>query len=322
MSQPIIKIYEDILSGKRESFPKNTWSMDTQGELIKLLTRHLINNILKWDDTEIKEKWNLRTIKKWRLSGACGAYFNESPYKMLDAAFPNQFKPWELKCTPKNYWTRENSLECLRYWIKEKDKLTRNQLLNTYNRNWLKERHLDSPFQTYWNSSPYKMLDAAFPGQFKPWDLRKTPHNYWNSKRKSLKVFKRIIKELNMSNDDIKLHYSLRWIIQHGLRTPLTKFFDDSPYKMLNAAFPEQFKPWDLNDAPNKTWTNKEKTIEIIKNEIEKSELSITDLLQIGVRKWMKDNKLSSPFNIYWNSSPSQMLSELYPEEFIDEYLE
>ncbi|PES71920.1 hypothetical protein CN507_07515 [Bacillus cereus] len=65
---------------------------------------------------------------------------------------------------------------------------------------------------------------------------------------------------------------------------------------MLDAAFPEQFKPWELNDAPNKTWTNKEKTIEIIKNEIEKSELSITDLLQIGVRKWMKDNKLSSPF--------------------------
>ncbi|WP_252188793.1 hypothetical protein [Bacillus mycoides] len=211
--------------------------------MIKLITRHLVNDILKWNEKEIKEKWNLELIKKWKLGGACSSNFKDSPYQMLDAAFPNRFEPWELK---------------------------------------------------------------------------KGAHNCWKSKEEALKVFRDIVQNLNLSTEDIKEQYSLRWVVQQGLRTSVQKFFGDSPYEMLNAAFPGQFDPWDLKVAPNKTWMNKEEAITVIRNEIEKSGISISELCGIGVRKWMIEKKMITPFNKFWNESPTKMLAELYPEKFID----
>ncbi|WP_242277251.1 hypothetical protein [Bacillus cereus group sp. BfR-BA-01446] len=93
------------------------------------------------------------------------------------------------------------------------------------------------------------------------------------------------------------------------------RFWSDSPYKLLNEAYPNQFKEWELKVAPNKFW-EKGKAIKIIKDEIDKTGVSISQLLKMGVRKWMKQNKLTTPFNKYWKCSPSKMLKEIYPKEF------
>lgn len=315
MKQTIVEIYEEILSGKRRFFPKGTWKEDTQREIIKLLTRHLVDDILKWNEKEIKDNWNLELIKKWKLGGACSICFKDSPYQMLDAAFPNRFEPWEFKSTPKNYWTKEKALEVLYYWIEEKEQLSREELLNTFDHRWLKERYLDSPLQIHWNSSPYQILNEAYPNQFQPWELKKGANNCWKSKEESLKIFRDIVQNLNLSTEDMKEQYSLHWVIQQGLRTPLNKFFRDSPYEMLNAAFPGQFKPWDLRVAPNKTWMNKGEAITIIRNEIETSSISISELHRIGVKKWMIEKKMITPFSKFWKDSPVKMLAELYPEK-------
>ncbi|EJR28484.1 MULTISPECIES: hypothetical protein [Bacillus cereus group] len=314
MKQTILEIYEEVLSGKRRCFPKGTWQGDTHRVIIKILTLHLVNHILKWNDKEIKDNWDLRIIKKWKLGGGCSICFNDSPYRMLNAAFPNRFEPWELKNTPKNYWTKKKALEVLYYWIEEREQLSREKLLDTFDHKWLKERYLDSPLQIYWNSSPYQILNEAYPNQFGPWELKKGPNNCWKSKEESLNIFRDIVQNLDLSTKEMKEQYSLRWVIQHGLRTPLEKFFKDSPYEMLNAAFPGQFNPWDLKAAPNKTWMHKGAAITIIRKEMKKSSISLSELQRIGVKKWMVEKKMATPFNKFWNDSPVKMLTELNTE--------
>ncbi|MEB8989602.1 DUF4046 domain-containing protein [Bacillus cereus] len=316
MTLTIEEIYQEILNGKRTKFPSGTWNENTSHDSVKRVTRYLIEEVLQWNDEDIRENWTLELIIKYKLRGACSILFKDSPYKMLDTAYPNRFQKWDLKHLPKNSWTRDKALNDLRYWIEEKEKLTKEQLLDVYSGSWLRERGLDSPLQMYWNSSPYKLLNEAFPNQFREWDLKKVPDNCWEAKEKCLAIFKEIIEKQKMSRDDIKEHYSLNWIKKNRLRGALIKFWADSPYKLLNEAFPNQFREWDLKEAPNGTWSDKEIAKKIIKDEIKKSGLSISQLLDKGVRKWMKKNKLTTPFNKHWNSSPIKMLKELYPEEF------
>lgn len=385
----IEEIYQEILDGKRSRFPPGTWIEDINGELKKRVTRYLIEVVLKWNDEQIKEKWNQRLIIKLRLTRvmhlyrgspyqmlnaaypnrfepwelkrtpkdfwtyeksleilkeiienkekltkrqlldvyslewltkhnilwACSKYFNDSPYQMLNAAYPNQFKEWELKCVPNNFWTKEKGLEALRWWIDKKENLTKENLLNVYSGEWLKERNLGSPLFMYWDGNAFKMLDTAYPNQFREWELKKVSNNFWDDQESSLKIFKKIIQEKGMSKNDITESYSLKWITKNGLRTPLIKFWSDSPYKMLNAAYPNQFKEWELKNTPNRFW-EKEKAKQIIKNEIDKAEITISQLLKSGGRKWMERNKLSTPFNKYWRGSTLTMLKEIYPKEF------
>ncbi|PEK57846.1 hypothetical protein [Bacillus wiedmannii] len=391
MAITIEEIYQEILDNKRGKFPRNTWNQDEGGELKKRVTQYLIEVVLKWNDEDIRERWNQRIIIKskltsvlqayhsspyvmlnaaypnrfeaWELKhtlkgfwtydksleilkkiieekerltehqllevyslewlakknlgGVCWTYFKDSPYAMLNAAYPNRYKEWELKHVPKNFWTRKKALKALCWWIDKKEKLTGKSLLNVYSGEWLKERKLSTPLLKYWNNSPFKMLNEAYPNRFREWELKKVSNNFWESEEKSLQIFKQIIKESNYTTDDIKKHFSLKWITDHGLRTPLMKFWSDSPYRILNAAYPGQFKEWELNNAPNRFW-EKEKAKELIKDEIEKDCISISQLLEFGGRKWMTKKQLITPFNKYWGGSTHAMLNELFPDLYKD----
>ncbi|MCW1941875.1 DUF4046 domain-containing protein [Bacillus anthracis] len=100
MKITIEEIYQEILDGRRKSFPPGTWSEDVDGQLKKRIIRYLIEDVLKWSDEDIKEKWNQKFIKKLKLTSVMQIY-RGSPYEMLNVAYPNRFEPWELKQAPR-----------------------------------------------------------------------------------------------------------------------------------------------------------------------------------------------------------------------------
>ncbi|PGZ25345.1 hypothetical protein COE50_27450 [Bacillus anthracis] len=294
--------------------PKRFWTYEKSLKILK----KMIEEKEQLEDYELLEVYSLEWLIKNNLGGPCSMYFSDSPFKMLNAAYPNKFKEWQLKNVPKNFWTKEKSFEALYWWIEEKEQLTKENLLDVFSREWLKERNLGTPITKFWNNNAYKMLNAAYPNQFREWELKRVSHSFWVNQEKSLKIFKQIIKEKGFSKEDIKKYYSLKWIVNNGLRTPLRKFWSDSPYKMLNAAYPGCFKEWELNEAPNGFW-EKERAKEIIKDEMEKAGVGVSQLLIVGGRKWMIKRKLRTPFNKYWGGSTRTMLRELFPKEFEQE---
>ena len=188
--------------------------------------------------------------------------------------------------------------------------------MQTYSLRWIKEQNLYSPCFIFWKGSPYSFLNDLYPNRFKEWELLVTPKGFW-TKEKALEALKWTIEEKEkLSDKELKCKYSMKWLIQHGLRTPVNQFFKDSPYQFLNDLYPNRFKEWELPVTPNGFWTE-EKALEALKWTIEeKEQLSDEELKRIYSGRWIKNQKLSVPLHKFWSSNPFIMLNSLYPGRF------
>lgn len=248
----IEEIYQEILDGKRSRFPPNTWKEDSDRELSKRVTKYLIETILKWNEEDIKQKWNTPLIIKYRLLGALKHGYDNSPYKMIEDLYPNRFKEWEFSMTPNNFWTKEKALVALRWTIEEKEKLTSFQLLQVYSVKWLTIHNLISPCQIFWNNSPYSMINELYPGQNKEWEYKFTPTGFWTEK-KALEALKWTIEEKEkLTEEQLLSMYTQRWLIKHKLWTPLRRYWKGSPYNMLNTLYPNRYAKDMLKGYKNK----------------------------------------------------------------------
>ncbi|GLV64680.1 hypothetical protein Bmyc01_33500 [Bacillus mycoides] len=234
-------IYQEILEGKRSRFPANTWKEDKNGELSRRVTKYLIETILIWNKEDIKLKWNTPLIVKYKLRGALKHRYNNSPYKMIEDLYPNQFKEWEFLMTPNKFWTKEKALKVLKWTIEEKEKLTHSQLTQVYSIKWLTKHKLTSPCQIFWGNSPYFMLNDLYPRKFKEWEFKFTPTGFWNKKR-ALEALKWTIEEKERLTEEQLLRiFTRRWLVKHKLCTPLKRYWNGSPYEMLNALYPNRY---------------------------------------------------------------------------------
>ncbi|MEC0033308.1 hypothetical protein P4L29_02470 [Bacillus cereus] len=311
----IEQIYQEILDGKRKRFPPNTWNEDINFDLSIRVTKYLIEHVLQWDLDDIREGWNQKLIQKMKLATVLSKY-NSSPYAMLNDAFPNYIKEWELGMTPVNFWIKPKALEALRWTIEEKEQLTDEQLLSVYSEKWLKKHKLNSPCGMYWNGSPYAYLNALYPNQFKEWQLSVVPRNFW-TKQKALEILQWTIeKEEQLTDEQLLNVYDKSWLLKYRLSSPCKFFWANSPYAMLNALYPNRFKEWQLKKAPMNFWTKKN-SLEALKWTIEiKEKLSDVDIKKLYSIDWLNKHNLRTPIAKFWNDSPYAFLNDLYPGKF------
>ncbi|MDR5046707.1 DUF4046 domain-containing protein [Bacillus thuringiensis] len=313
----IEEIYLEILDGKRSRFPSNTWRWDENNEMAKRVTRYLLTEILNWNEEEIKQNWNVSLIAKYRLRGVLQHRYENSPYAMINDLYPNQFKEWEFKMTPLNFWTKNKALQLLKWTIEEKEKLLPKKILRIYGQKWLKEQKLSTPLRVFWDGSPYAMINDLYPNVFKEWQFTKSPNKFW-TKEKALQALKWTIEEKEkLDLEELRNIYGGKWLIQSGLKGACQLCWEDSPYAMINDLYPNQFKEWEFKMTPNGFWT-KEKALDALRWTIEEREkLTDEQLLQKYTIRWIKSHRLWTPLMKYWNGSPYAMINDLYPNKYL-----
>ncbi|PGC62081.1 hypothetical protein COM21_28920 [Bacillus toyonensis] len=312
----IEEIYQEILDRKRSRFPADTWKEDDNRELSRRVTKYLIETILKWNEEDIKHKWNTPLIVKYRLRGALKHSYDNSPYKMIEDLYPNRFKEWELGMAPLNFWTKEKALEVLKWTIEEKEHLSEEQLLKIYGKKWLKENKLSAPLVMYWNGSPYAMINSLYPNKFKEWEFIMTPNKFWTKDTALVALRWTIEEKEKLTPSQLLQVYSVKWLTNHKLISPCHILWDNSPYSMLNDLYPARFKEWEFKVTPTGFW-NKKKGLEALRWTIEEKEkLTEEQLLGVYTQKWLIKHKLWTPLKRYWNGSPYEMLNALYPNRY------
>lgn len=125
------ELYQKILDGKIRRFPPNYWKQSGVEEVTAIITRYFIEQILNWDEKDIKEKTNEMVFRKHRLSGMLEYVFDRSPFQAIDNAYPNKFKAFELNCTPKGFWRDLSNInEALDYLLEKSGKNRYEELTN------------------------------------------------------------------------------------------------------------------------------------------------------------------------------------------------
>ena len=291
--------------------PNDFWNKEKGIEA----TKWLIEEKLKLTDNELKEQLSIKLFEDNGLIGMLHYCFKDSPYKAINATYPNRFKEWEFTRTPFKFWSKEKCIEATKWLIEEKLKLTDEEIKNKLSQKLFIDNGLLGMLHIF-NNSPYKAINTTYPNKFKEWEFKMTPINFW-SKEKGAEATKWLIEEkLKLTDEQIKEQVSQKLFEDNNLSSMLQYCFNSSLYQAINTTYPNKFKEWEFRRTPKNFWT-KEKGIEATKWLIEEK-LKLTDdelKEQLSV-KLFKDNGLVGMLKYCFNNSPYQAINETYPNKF------
>lgn len=151
-------------------------------------------------------------------------------------------------------------------------------------------------------------------------DRKQFPKGTWqrpDSLINSKKCMKYLIEEkLKLSDDEIKENISTAFFKDNKLSTMLCSCFESSATKAIDFVYPKRFKEWEFKNTPMSYW-NKEKAIEatrwLIEEKLKLTEEELKEQLSV---KLFKDNKLLSILTLFFNGSPYNAISSVYPRKY------
>ena len=311
----ISKYYLEEVLAKGKQFPKDIWNYNSKYDNAKVVTKTLIEKVLKWSDDEIKRKLSANIFIQNSLYGMLVILFNGSPYLAIENAYPGKFKPWELPCVSNSFWNLKTAKEATIWLIEEKLKWNDDDIKEKLSANTFIKNSLTSIISLF-NGSPYLAIENAYPGKFKPWELPSVPKKNWNVKTAREATIWLIEEKLKWSDEDVRRNLSQNTFKENSLGGMLTILFNGSPYLAIENAYPGKFKPWELPSVPKKIWnveTAKEATIWLIEEKLKWSDEDIKE--KLSANTFIK-NSLGGMLTILFNNSPYLAIENAYPGKF------
>lgn len=168
MSEYAIEIYKEVLRGTRNRFPRDFWKDDENKNYCDsaIITKYLIEEVLKWDDEKIKAEISCKIFFTHKLKGMLCILFNDSVYAALNNAYPDKFKEWELSCTPRNFWNLETARQATIWLFKEHLHWTDEQIKQNISRKVFVENRLDTMMHVLFSNNATRAITNAFPDLF------------------------------------------------------------------------------------------------------------------------------------------------------------
>lgn len=223
--------------------PMDTWSADSGTEA----TKWLIEEVLNWSDQDIKDSLRYDTFLEYGLSGMLRMLYQDSPYNALNSAYPNKFKPWDLKQSPKIWSERSERVCAIKWFIEEFLNISVQRDLDTYVGITVEDVYTCGlgGVLRYYNDSLYLAIEDAYPGVFKPWLIGKVPFGYWN-KDTVIDAVNWLIKS-KLKLEDINL-LRKKDFIDNRLSTILVSTSEYNIKKIIKEHYPNyNFTNWNVN---------------------------------------------------------------------------
>ena len=286
---------------KSSSSGINYWeSKDNRVNAIK----NLIENILGWDEEQVKKYLTQDTFNNNDLSGliACSAY-NGSPYKALNEAYPNKYLPWELPAVPTGFWDiKDNRINATKWLFETKLKWSIDDIKKKVSQKVFVENGLASLIAKL-DGGVYAIVLEAYPNEIQEWDFPYISATYWEIKENRIKALDYLFNErLNWNVDDIKKNISQKVLTKNNL-SGLLKYHNSSPYLVIKEYLPyENIKAWELPILPNGFWAKDENYYDLIDWMIDKFNLNVNNIDML-TREFMDKYKLYSLVKSRFGSS-------------------
>lgn len=288
----------------------------------------LLVDILNVEPERITKKLNYLTFVRFGLQHYLWIFFNNSPFRAINFAYPGKFLPYQMARKPNGYWKKEQgkdrAIEALRHVLK---KTNYDQALypKIISQKFLREVGLLAACSRFFKTQ-FEYLSATFPGVFSPWKMNVTPDFFFDSKENVKTAVHWLVQKilgyaLNKLTPEEIWENKISAIItkdtfsKYGLREIIAIY--KSPEPVLRMVYPEKFLPWDF---PNKKkWAGEkgrklaaQATRWLIEEKAKTSPFSpqITCEFFRQNRLWgmLTDKKLG------FNTSPRAALENAYPD--------
>ena len=307
-----IEVYKSILRGTLTRVPVGFWK--ERKTRIKIM-KYLIEEVLQWTEEDIKDKLSQKLLIEYKLSGMINIYYCNSPYKAINDAYPNKFKPWEFKYTTLNTWDNEETCrEAVKWLIEEKLQWTEDEIRNNLSQKAFNNNKLRGLLVNKYNGSPYRAINDAYPNKFKPWEFNMVPMNTWNDENTCKEAVRWLIEEkLQWTEEDIKNKLTQKTFANNKLYGLLVKY-NNSPYGIIKEVYPN-IKPWELKRAPQHMWnddTCKEAVKWLIEEKLQWKEDEIKDKICTQI---FYDYGLRGLLDTY-GSSTYEVINVVYPNKY------
>ena len=227
----ISKYYLEKVLAKGKRFPKGVWDCNSKYDNAKVVTKTLIEKVLKWSDDDIKQKLSSNIFEKNSLGGMLVILFNGSPYLAIENAYPGKFKPWEVARVSKKFWNMETAREATIWLIEEKLKWSDEDVRKKLSVNIFRINSLMWMLAILFNESPYRAIENAYPGKFKAWELPSVPRNFWNMETAKKAIIWLIEEKLKWSDEDVKKKLTLNTFKENSLKSMLNYLFNIDPHQ-------------------------------------------------------------------------------------------
>lgn len=183
---------------------------------------------------------------------------------------------------------------------------------------------IDAGYEKVWlwaGQSRFKLIEMVLPGKFKPWQfdeidtwLESTDKNL--CAREALEWL--MSEKLGCSRGDLPAMINRHIFKDNGL-APLLEAFDDSCYKLVNAVFPNVFKPWQFIEEEPLIWFQEDRydTAQKATRWLIEERLGIP-VEEIPKRMSIREfhmNGLSKLLDLF-NQNLYQVVENAYPQKF------
>jgi hypothetical protein len=205
------------------------------------ITRYLIENILKWSENDIPDKLSEMLFRRYKLSGMLEYVFDRSPYKAINNAYPDKYRPWQFNRTPENYWNDATAIEAI-CWLMHHLKVTD---ITKLKQKCFRENKLNG--LVTWISDNKKDLcyyaEYITPNTYKKWHFSQVGNDYWNDKGNAIQAVKWLVEEIIKDNK-----IGIEDFYNNHLSGLITERYNGSVYLALKEAYPNR-TDWDIRKS-------------------------------------------------------------------------
>jgi len=159
------EIYRMVLDGNIKYFPINFWTCPEAVENAIEVTKYLFDEILKWDDDDIREKFNGSLFDKYKLGGMINIVYKHEIGEAFQNAFPGRLMPWEFGNAPQRFWNNKTRVEAIKWLIEVRLKWNRDTVAKNITAKVFYNNKLGGLLR-YYGGSPYRALDSAYPNNY------------------------------------------------------------------------------------------------------------------------------------------------------------
>ena len=286
-----VECYKLVLQRQIKRFPRGFWAKPWSLQSAREIIRYLLEERLHYSREDICKKLKKSTFEDNKLGGMLVLLFDNSTYKALNNTYPNEFQPWELSSTPNNFWDdKQNIVKAVRWLVETKLDNNRQRVCKEFNRGTLEDNGLAFLPNKL---GVYNVLDMAYPNQFKPWELIQVSSTFWKDTENVKEAVRWLVKtKLNNNRQRILKEFNSEFVCKNGFSAVLTRY---GIYGMLNIAYPNEFKPWELACVGRNYWnsTNNIKSAlkEFVDKEFNGDKVKASKELTVQL---LKDNRLNT----------------------------